>query len=181
MGAFRYNIYLLIGYVATVGAAFITPQMPATNGFVQGSVFLAFAQLYPDFLLSIFFILPVKIKWFALVTWIAYAFMLIVGDWTIRVMVLVSIANFLLFFSRDIKVRMKSSHRRMKWQAARSVAPLATRVHRCTVCGITSENDRTLDFRYCSKCDGDLGYCPEHLRNHPHVVEAAGPAQERAE
>jgi hypothetical protein len=175
-GAFRYNIYLLIGYIATVAASFILPQMPATNAFVQSSVFLAFAQLYPDFLLSIFFVVPVKIKWFALLTWIGYVFLLIVGDWTIRVMILASIANFLLFFSRDIKSRISSSHRRMMWQANRAAAP-AFRVHCCAVCGTTSEDDRTMEFRYCSKCHGNLCYCSAHLRNHPHVEEEAEQAQ----
>jgi hypothetical protein len=178
-GAFRYNIYLLIGYAATVGASFLTPAMPATNGFLQGTVFLAFAQLYPNFEICLFFLLPVKVKWLALLTWIGYFFAFIVGEWTIRFMVLASIANFLLFFARDIVARMKSGHRRMVLQVTRTTMP-PIRVHRCTVCGITSEVDRTLDFRYCSKCEGDLCYCPEHLRNHPHVVETAGPAQEKA-
>ncbi len=62
-GTFRYNVFLLIGYVDTVGVAFIVPDVPANNAFLQGSVFLAFAYLFPDFVMYIFFILPVKIKW----------------------------------------------------------------------------------------------------------------------
>src|SRR5438105_6602401 len=65
-GTFRYNVYLLLGYVATVGLAFILPGAPATNAYLQGSVFLAFAYLYPDFEMYLFFILPVKITWLAL-------------------------------------------------------------------------------------------------------------------
>jgi len=176
--AFRYNIYLLIGYVATVTAAFLTPTMPATNGFLQASVFLAFAHLFPNFEICLFLVfLPVKVKWLALLTWIGCFLAFVFGDWTTRVLVLASVANFLLFFGWDIVARAKGGHRRMMMQTrATRLAQPAIRVHRCAVCGITSEADRNLDFRYCSKCAGDLCYCPAHLRNHEHVAELAGPA-----
>jgi len=67
-GAFRYNVFLLLGVVLTIGAAFLAPMSPVTNAFIAGSVFLAFAWLNPDFELALFFILPVKIKWLALLT-----------------------------------------------------------------------------------------------------------------
>src|SRR5687768_13599773 len=57
-GAFRYNVFLLIGWLATVAAAFVFPDHPVPNGFLQGSVFLAFAYLYPDFVVQLYFILP---------------------------------------------------------------------------------------------------------------------------
>ena len=76
--------------IATVGLAFILPGAPATNVFLQGSVFLAFAYLYPDFEMYLFFILPVKIKWLALVTWIGYGVVMIFGSWEARLMVLAS-------------------------------------------------------------------------------------------
>lgn len=173
-GTFRYNVYLLVGFAATVAVSFLTPDVPATNGFVQGSVFLAFAHLYPDFLISLFFILPIKIKWLALLTWIGYFLAVATGNWTTRLLVLASVSNFLLFFGREIWARMKTGHRRMTSQAAR-VAGTKKRVHRCTICGITSEVDRNLDFRYCSKCAGAQCYCPEHIRNHEHVTQTIGP------
>ena len=71
-GTFRYNVYLLIGYLATAAVSFLTPEVPASIGFLEGSVFLAFAALFPDFEISLFFLLPVKIKWLALLAWIGY-------------------------------------------------------------------------------------------------------------
>ena len=71
-GTFRYNVYLLVGWLATVSVSFLQPDAPASIGFLQGSVFLAFAYLYPDFQLLLFFILPVKVKWLALLQWIGY-------------------------------------------------------------------------------------------------------------
>jgi hypothetical protein len=173
-GTFRYNVYLLAGFAATVAMSFLTPNMPATNGFVQGSVFLAFAYLYPNFVIYLFFILPVKVKWLALLTWIGCFLAFAMGSWTTRALVLASVANFLLFFGREITTRMKAGHRRMTFEAARVGEP-KKRVHRCTTCGITSEDDRNLDFRYCSKCAGALCYCPEHIRTHDHVPQSVGP------
>ena len=73
-GAFRYNAFLGIGWLLTVAAAFVTPFAYATNYYFLRSVFLAFAYLNPDFVMMIFFILPVKIKWLALLQWLGYGY-----------------------------------------------------------------------------------------------------------
>ena len=65
-GAFRYDVYLLLGWLATVAVSFLQPDAAASIGFLQGSVFLAFAHLFPDFEFLLFLILPVKVKWLAL-------------------------------------------------------------------------------------------------------------------
>ena len=87
--------------------SFLVPYGYATNQFMLGSVFLAFAYLYPDFQLYIFFILPVRIKWLALLTWLFYGWTMITGDWMSRAMATAAVANFLLFFGRDIKALAK--------------------------------------------------------------------------
>ena len=112
-GSFRYNVYLLIGYLATLAVSFLTPEAPASIGFLQGSVFLAFAALFPNFVIHLFFLLPVKIKWLALLAWIGYFFALVFGAWTTRLLVLASICNFLLFFSKDILYRVRRGRRSM--------------------------------------------------------------------
>src|SRR5690606_5700220 len=109
-GAFRYNLFLGIGYVATIAAGFLVPDAAVNNGFLYGSVFLAFAHLYPDFTLYLLLLLPVKIKWLALLTWIGYAWVFVVGTWSDRVSIVAAVANFLLFFSVDIWQRMRSAH-----------------------------------------------------------------------
>jgi hypothetical protein len=175
-GMFRYNVYLLIGYVASIAFAFSTyfafggqPGNPASSGFLYGTVFLAFARFFPDFTLYIFFILPIKIKWLALLQWIGYAYLFLLGPWMTKAMVLASVVNYLLFFGRDIWRDMKQGHRRMRHHARALQAPPRI-VHACRTCGITSDDAPHLQFRYCSKCDGDSCYCPEHLRDHEHVV-----------
>jgi hypothetical protein len=185
--AFRYNVYLAIGYFASIASAFVfwfatgMPGQSATNAFLYGSVFLAFARLYPDFELQLLFILPVKIKWLALLTWIGYGWTLVAADsWLTRVMVLAAVLNYLLFFGRDIARGMKHSHRGMQFRAKALRSPAASSVHggprlihTCRVCGLTSESAPKTQFRYCSKCNGEFCYCPEHLQNHEHTGKSA--------
>lgn len=169
-GVFRYNVFLLSGYLATVAVSFLQPNQPASISFLQGSVFLAFAYLFPNFEILLFFILPVKIKWLAAITWITYAYAIIFGDWWVRLYVISSIFNFLLFFSRDLWDRVRTSHRRMSYEAKKLPEANVPR-HTCAVCGINSNTHPKAGFRYCSKCDGGLCYCDEHIRNHVHVAK----------
>lgn len=159
-GVFRYNFFLFVGWLLTVLVAFLFPGSYATNLFLAGSVFLAFAFLNPDFELLLFFILPVKIKWLALLQWILYGYSFLKGPWPIRLAVLASIGNFLMFFTGEIIQRMKSGRRRMEYQAKQAAARENDEPrHRCVVCG---KNDRTHpmeDFRYG---DDDRCYCSEH-------------------
>ncbi len=166
-GTFRYNLFLLIGYVLTVSVAFLTPLFPASNYFLWGSVFLAFAYLYPNFELYLFFILPVKIKWFALVTWVLYAYQFLFGYWNSRLLVLAAVGNFLVFFGRDILLKIRHGRRKMTEQA-RTIADQAKPFHRCAVCGATDRSHPNMEFRYCPRCDG-LGYCADHIFSHEHV------------
>jgi hypothetical protein len=171
-GEFRFNLFLFVGYLLTVGVAFLTPMAPVSNLFIASSVFFAFAWLNPDFELSILLILPVKVKWLALLAWLANAYYFATGSWPLRLQILASVGNFLLFFSSDIVLTMRHRRRTMVTQArriAKENAPLEAR-HRCRVCGKTDLTNPEMDFRYCSKCADDECYCPEHIFNHQHVV-----------
>ncbi len=182
-GTFRYNVFLLVGYVACLIGVFVTyfateMNLPANNGFLYGTVFLAFARLYPDFVMYIMFILPVKIKWLALLIWIGYGLNFLVGDWMVKGMIVASIANYFLFFGSEIWRAMKQGHRRMRHQAKTLKAPTRI-VHKCAVCGLSSDTSPQTQFRYCSKCDGERCYCPEHLQNHEHIRELAGATDDK--
>ncbi len=170
-GEFRYNLFLILGYMLTVAVAFITPESSVTNLYIAGSVFLAFAYLNPDFEFLIFFILPVKVKWLALITWIGYAYMAFRGDWAVRLQILGSVGNFLIFFSGDI-IRSMGHGRRKMVRQVQTFAEAGEARHRCHVCGKTDRTNPEMDFRYCSKCAGDQCYCPEHIQNHVHVPAA---------
>jgi hypothetical protein len=149
-----------LGWTLTVGVAFLHPEIPAVNVFLAGSVFLAFAFLNPDFELLIFFILPVKIKWLALIQWVFYGFALIFGSWPVRLAAFAAIGNFLVFFARDIVQRVRTGRRRMEHNARQAAARNSDEPrHRCVVCGKTDRTHPLEDFRYA---DDDQCYCSEH-------------------
>jgi hypothetical protein len=172
-GTFRYNLYILVWYLATIAVSFLQPDAVASNIFLKTSVFLAFAFLYPEFTFLLFFILPVKVKWLAMLTWLFYGFLFLFGDWMTRLLIFASLGNFFLFFWREILERLQTGQRRMSRQLAQVAATKEPSYrHRCAVCGKTDQTHPDEDFRYCSKCIGQQAYCSEHLRNHEHVVDA---------
>lgn len=193
-GVFRFNMFLLIGWLANVGAAFAADALAgpggvldeagllgaadgtavASNGFLYSSLFLAFARLYPDFILNLFFILPIRIKWLALVQWVVYGYLLLTGSWMTRMLVLATVLNYLLFFGPEHVREFRHGHRRRSFQAKAKKTTAAPR-HECRVCGANSTDSPKLAFRYCSKCEGQVCYCPDHIREHEHVT-AASPA-----
>lgn len=180
-GAFRYNVFLLLGYGLTVGLAFLNPAAVVGNEFLAGSVFLAFAYLNPEFEIMLFFIIPVKIRWLALFAWAVYAVSFVLGSWSSRLQVVAAVGNFFIFFGRDLWHQAGVITRRRRLasadQARRSAGEDEPR-HRCRICGKTDRTDPQLDFRYCSKCAGAQCYCPDHIFNHEHVRSEDGSAPE---
>lgn len=166
-GAFRYCLYVLVGTVMTIAAAFAFPYYPASNGFLIGSIFLAFAALFPRYEILLFFVLPVQVRWLALLTWLLYAFAFIVGGWNTRLLILAAVTNFLLFFGRDLADQLRHGRRRTRYHA--KITPDRNQpLHICAVCGINDKTHREMDFRYCSKCEPPVAYCTEHIHNHEH-------------
>ncbi|HEY1685512.1 MAG TPA: hypothetical protein VGG19_12170 [Tepidisphaeraceae bacterium] len=169
-GAFRYNVYLLIAYVMTVAAAFVQPDYAATNLYIGISVFLAFAFLFPEFVMLLFLVLPVKMKWASWLAWAYLLFMFVIGDVQTKLLIVASVLNFLLFFGKDIIHHAKTGHRRLKNQAEK-VQQRDKPFHVCAVCGITDKTNPKMDFRYCPLCVGSWGYCTEHLLHHEHKTQ----------
>jgi hypothetical protein len=168
-GIVRYNAFLLLGTVLTIAAAVFAHGTEVTGSFLLGSVFLAFATYNPNFELRLFFVLPVPVKWLALLQALGYAIALASGPMAVRIMVLASIGNYLIFFAPTLFERTRNLWRRKQWDRRQLGTGTAPR-HVCAICGINSNTHPKTDFRYCSKCNGDLAYCPDHLRNHQHVA-----------
>ncbi|MEX2170633.1 MAG: hypothetical protein WD851_15060 [Pirellulales bacterium] len=168
-GVFKFNLYLLIGWIATVAVSFFIPPFTATNAYLYTSLFLAFAQLYPDFTFMIYFVLPVKAKWLALLTWLTFAIAIFEGGWPQFWLVLATVADFLLFFAGSLWRYVRHRQRRHRFE---KMAPTAKKAmsHECRVCGLTSDMAPKVSFRYCSQCSGQQCYCPDHIRSHEHVI-----------
>ncbi|MEE9368401.1 MAG: hypothetical protein V3V05_06005 [Pontiella sp.] len=164
-GTFRFNLYILIGYLLTVATAFISPGAVVTNIYFLGSVFLAFATLFPNIEFRIFFVLPVKVKWLGWLTAVAYLMTLFSGNSGSRLGVLAAFTTYLIFFGRDMLNGFKSGQRRKAFVADRANVA-AQPLHTCKKCGATDKSDASIHFRYCSTC-GEC-FCEEHIGNHDH-------------
>jgi hypothetical protein len=169
-GAFRYNLFLIAGWLLTVAVSFLQPAYLVTNMYLGASVFLAFAYVHPDFELMIFYVIPVKIRWIALAAWV-YGFVLFMrGDLAVRLQLLAAVGNIFLFFGRDIWLSAGLKRRRMAMKSAARAVDEGQPRHKCRICGVTDLTNPELDFRYCSKCAGDQCYCPEHIFRHEHIL-----------
>lgn len=178
---FRYNVYCGISYLLTVAAAFLAEAISlgagigvSDNFYLYGSVFLAFARLFPDFQLLLMFIIPVKVKWLALLQWLIFGWQFIRAtsdaNWFVLLTILAAVGNYFWFFAKEIWLDVKQGHRRNVHRSKTLKAANTKIVHECRVCGLTSQIDPKATFRYCSKCAGQCCYCSEHIRDHEHVV-----------
>jgi membrane associated rhomboid family serine protease len=168
-GSFRFNLYYILGMIGTTMAVLFTGG-PGTSTYLNLSLFLAFAYIYPDYQILLFFILPIKVKYLAWINWFFIITTIITAPLPDKVAAIVSIINYLIFFGKDIVTGMHSRNRaynnKRKFKSKTQVKTIS---HKCTVCGITPEVDPKMDFRYCPECDGLKCYCKEHIKNHEHI------------
>lgn len=190
-GTFRFNAYIFGGVIFTVigvmAAYFILRLLNMPEAYLMGytvstyyinlSIFLAFAACYPDMQLMLYFIIPVKIKWLAVLYAVLVAVNFVQTSWTGRIVIVMSLMNFIVFFlsTRNYR-RISPMEMKRKREFHAAAAPPKMRrdagglyKHKCAICGRTDLDDPSLEFRFCSKCDGNLEYCQEHLFTHQHV------------
>ena len=182
LGTVRYNLFILISYLSTIAVAALRGNdAPAdfvvTNGFIYGSLFLGFAWLYPEFEILVMFILPVKVKWLALITVLFFVFdfsnalsTFAQGGWRECFVILAANLNLLIFFGRDFYLRLRSGQTRMVRQVQQIQEARKPR-HVCVICGANNLTHPQCDFRYCPQCAGTPAYCEEHLRGHEHIMK----------
>jgi membrane associated rhomboid family serine protease len=160
-GSFRLTLYFLVGMIGTTAAAFFFGGN-FSNSMLITSLFYAFARFYPDVVIYIFFVLPVKIKWVAWAMGALLFYGFFVGTNSYRLALVAALSNYLIFFGREIfyeaRHRRGVSARRRRFEVdSRSEAePL----HKCAACGATELSDPNLDFRVAR--DGEE-YCIAHL------------------
>jgi len=173
-GSFRFNLYYLIGVIGTIAGAFLGGAGTAT--YLNLSLIFAFAYLYPNYELMLFFFLPVKIKYMAVLYAGGLLLIFSLSPLYGLITVLGSALNFILFFWKDIYYRLRFKKRAHQSQKEfKEKIPKIHVMHRCTICGKTDVEDRHMDFRYCVDCEGDYEYCMDHLYNHEHVKAGSSP------
>ena len=170
-GSFKFDFYYLTGVLAITIAAFVLGA-GATTSYLNLSLFLAFSYIYPNFEILLFFILPVKVKYLSYLTWAYFIFSLFTAPFDMKIALIISLANFFLYFYKDIFNRIgNKGHVINNRRNFNAKITNAKTFHKCTICGKTQVDDSKMEFRYCSKCSGHHEYCSEHLINHIHIKE----------
>jgi membrane associated rhomboid family serine protease len=100
-GSFRFLVFYVIGALATVVASLWSGQS-LSNLPLNTVLFLAFATLFPDFQLLLFFVIPIKVKYLAWVFWAGIIYSLVFGGAATRVGVIASLVNYAIFFGPGI-------------------------------------------------------------------------------
>ena len=190
-GTLRFNLFYLCGVVlmdiwcmAFGGRADVT--------YLNLSLFLSYATLYPNAQFLILFIIPIKAWVLALVDIIILLVGVLSFPFTVyNLFPIIALANYLLFFGKDTlnvipmswRMNLRRIFRKKSPQTKGKTIPFPNAgsyeataatvkepyTHRCTVCGRTDVSNPELEFRYCSRCNGYHCYCQDHISNHVHI------------
>ncbi len=210
-GTCRFNLFYLMGILmmdlyAMLACAFMPQWSPYMSqvvdvSYLNMSLFLGYATLYPDSHFMLFFIIPVR-AWIFAVFDLALTFYQVISlsipvfMFPVNLFPLVALANYFLFFGSDVKnvfplswranaARLFKKKKKLAPEQPQKPIPFpnaasyqagtatvkAPYTHRCTVCGRTDVSHPDLEFRYCSRCSGYHCYCQDHISNHEHITE----------
>ena len=190
-GTLKFNLFYLTGVVMMDVYCLIFGGQ-ADVYYLNLSLFLSYATLFPQSQFLLFFIIPVKAWIFALLDLALVLYGLIFYPFPLNLFSVISLANYYLFFGKDVlnvlplswrinarrlfhkKPGKKSGSKVVPFPNAGSyeattAKPKAPYTHKCTVCGRTDVDEPDLEFRYCSRCRGYYCYCIDHINNHEHI------------
>jgi hypothetical protein len=169
-GSFKFNVYYLLGILATIVAALIAG--PQSNLYLDCSMLLAFAALFPDVVIYVMYVVPLRVKWLglAMAAFIVYQ-AVTAASWSTRAAILAALGNYFLFFSghwlsvwRGRGLAVRQSARRAEFR--NSEAP-AFGQRECALCGAKEAEGADIRVCSCDKCGGQARtLCLEHARRH---------------
>ena len=194
-GTFRFNLFYFTGVVMMDIFCMLFGGFRADVYYLNMSLFLGYATLYPNAGFLLFFIIPVKAWIFALfdliITFSDVVRLTVAGLFPYNLFPLIAIANYFLFFGKDVvkviplswRVNAGRLFKKKPGTKKTGTVPFPTAgsyqattakaqapyTHKCTVCGRTDVTNPELEFRYCSRCNGYHCYCEEHISNHTHI------------
>ena len=184
-GTLKFNIFYLTGVVLMDIYAMIF-NCSANVYYLNMSLFLGYATLFPDASFLLFFIIPVKAWVLALFDLVIILLGVFSPPFTAaNLFPLIALGNYFLFFGKDVlnviplswqNNARKLFHKKPKQPkviqfhvSQKPQEPKQNYNHRCTVCSRTDVSNPELEFRYCSKCKGYYCYCQDHINNHVHI------------
>ena len=95
-GVFRFNLYYLLGTLGAILSGFLLGYTTPT--YLHLSLFLAYAALFPDEQILFMMIIPIKVKYVALLDWAAFALTIIFRPWPVKLLAVLALASFFIFF-----------------------------------------------------------------------------------
>lgn len=188
-GSGKFTIYFFSGVLLTVIYGFFCyfvfrVNLSVSATYIYFSMFFAFATLFPDLQVLLFFIIPIKMKWLALVDALFFAYEIFsgfaYGSPFVALLPIVALLNYFLFCGgwlfdwlkpgakqqRKNTMDFKREVRRIQYE--QQTKPYS---RKCEVCGRTDADFPDLEFRYCSRCQGYHCFCIDHINAHQHFSE----------
>ncbi len=192
-GSGKFTIYYLVGmlvnllYATIMWLVFKFP-IPVTATYINLSMFLAFATMFPDAMVLLFFIIPVKMKWLGILSGVLLVAsvirLLVLGLGLVSILPILGIFNYLLFCggwlfdyirpsSLNAKRKQQQKTINFKNAAKKYNREQASKPYtrKCEVCGKTDTDNPGLEFRFCSRCVGYHCFCIDHINSHVHFKE----------
>ena len=184
-GTAKFTLYYLSGMLLTViyGVAvsfFVRFGVPMSAIYINLSMFFAFATLWPDMRFLVFYFIPVKVKWLALLDAIFFVYGIIRNPFPLNLLPIVAIFNYLFFCGDELWQAIRpyitrnqsgAVNFRRAAKKVRREQKNAPYTRKCEVCGRTDTDYPELGFRYCSRCGGYHCFCEDHINNHSHFTQ----------
>ena len=182
-GSGKFTIYYLSGMLFNIIFGIIIwlitgNSYPVTSEYLNLSMFFAFATLYPETMVLLFFIIPIKIKWLAYIDAAFFVLEMILNPFPVNLLPLIAILNYFMFCGgwlfdliqpakkRNNTIDFKKAAK--KYNRAQASKPYT---RKCEVCGKTDKDYPDLEFRFCSRCEGYHCFCIDHINSHVHFKE----------
>lgn len=187
-GSAKFSLYVFTGIVLSVITGFILYifriNISLSAHYIYLSLFFAFAALFPDMQVLLFFIIPIKMKWLAIVDAVYFVAEIVSLPFPAKLVPVIAILNVFLFCGEDIldafgirkrrqaprPIVFNRAAEKVRQEKARRDQAQNLYTHKCAVCGRTDAEYPGLEFRFCSKCAGYHCFCEEHINNHIHFT-----------
>ena len=181
-GTAKFNVYFFSGILLTLLYGFLIyfltgVRIQLNAEYVYLSMFFSFAAMFPDMQVLLFFVIPIKMKWLALVDAAFFVMGVVTRPFPVNLLPIVAVLNFFVFCGgellRGLPRRPTAGTVNFRRASAKLRREQRDRLytHKCAVCGRTDTDYPELEFRYCSRCAGYHCFCQDHINNHIHFTE----------
>ncbi|NLV86587.1 MAG: rhomboid family intramembrane serine protease [Clostridiales bacterium] len=181
-GSGKFTIYYFSGMVLNILYATIfwlatNVSISINTSYLNLSMFFAFATLFPEMQVLLFFIIPIKMKWLGIANAVIFALAIITSKFPINLLPIIAILNYFIFcggwlldYVKPSKVKQKQKTIDFKKAAKKYNKNQAKKPYtrKCEVCGRTDTDYPDLEFRFCSRCEGYHCFCIDHINSHVH-------------